>query len=63
MIKLFEEDGSVKEVVVNEGESIDIEPGKFHIHCNPFSEDSVTFWKASGDITGIINKIRNNSKM
>ena len=56
MMKLFEEDGSIKEVVLNEGESIDILPLKFHIHSNPFEDNSITFWKASGDITEIITK-------
>ncbi len=63
MIKLFEEDGSVKEAVLDEGDSIDIPPQKFHIHSNPYSENSITFWKASGDITKIIENIRKNSKM
>ena len=63
MMKLFGEDGTVNEVVLNEGESIDIPPLKFHIHSNPFDDASVTFWKASGDITGIINKIRESSRM
>lgn len=63
MIKFFDEDKTVKEIVLNEGESIDIQPFKFHIHANPFSETSLTFWKASGDITEIINTIRENSKM
>jgi len=63
VIKLFEDDGSEKEVILNEGESIDIPSLQFHIHSNPFDETSITFWKASGDITEIINKIRENNKM
>jgi len=63
LMKFFEEDGSEKEVVLNEGESIDIPPLKFHIHSNPFDENSITFWKASGDITEIINKIRESNRM
>ena len=63
MMKLFEEDGSIKEVVLNERESIDIPPLKFHIHSNPFEDNSITFWKASGDITEIIDNIRNSNKM
>ncbi len=62
-MKLFEEDGSEKEVVLNEGESIDIPPLTQHIHTNPFNETSLTFWKAHGDITEIIDSIRNNNKM
>jgi quercetin dioxygenase-like cupin family protein len=63
MIKLFGEDGSVKEMVLGEGESMDIPPKSQHMHTNPFDEVSLTFWKASGDITEIINKIRENSRM
>ncbi|MFH1440391.1 MAG: hypothetical protein ABIG89_07515 [Candidatus Woesearchaeota archaeon] len=63
IMKLFEEDGSTKEVVLNEGESIDILPLKFHIHSNPFDNNSITFWKATGDISEIINNIRNSNKM
>ncbi len=55
----FDEDN----VTMEEGDSINIEPEKFHIHSNPFDEPSITFWKATGDITEIINKIRENSKM
>lgn len=63
VMKLFEDDGTVKEVVLDKGESIDIPSNKFHIHSNPFADTSITFWKASGDITAIINKIRESSKM
>ncbi|MCK5491221.1 MAG: hypothetical protein KAI67_05260 [Candidatus Pacebacteria bacterium] len=63
IIKLFKEDGSVREIVLSEGESIDIPSFQFHVHCNSFEENSITFWKASGDITGIIEKIRESSRM
>ncbi|MCK5332695.1 hypothetical protein KAJ41_02425 [Candidatus Parcubacteria bacterium] len=62
-MKLFDEDGSVREVMLSEGESIDIPPSQFHIHSNPSEENSITLWKASGDITSIIEKIRESSKM
>ena len=63
IIKLFEDYGKVRDVTLNKGDSIDIPPLKFHIHSNPFDENSITFWKASGDITEIINKIRESSKL
>ncbi len=63
VMKIFEDDGTVKDVVLKEGDQIDIPPLKFHIHANPYDENSITFWKASGDITEIINKIREDSKM
>ncbi len=62
-MKLFEEDGSTKDIVLNEGESLDILPKKFHVHSNPTKGISITFWKASGDITEIIDAIRKNSEM
>ncbi len=51
------------EVILKEGEAINIKSNRFHIHSNPFNEVSITFWKASGDITKIINSIRKNSEM
>lgn len=63
VMKLFEGDGSIKEVTLKNGDSIDIEPEKFHIHANQSNEKSITFWKATGDITEIINRIRQNQKM
>lgn len=63
VMKLFEEDGSITEVVINEGDSIDVMANKFHIHSNPTGEISVTLWKASGDITNIIEDIRKNGEM
>jgi hypothetical protein len=63
MMKLFGDDGVIEEVILKEGESLDIPPQKFHIHANPNNEKSITFWKASGDITEIINKIRENSEV
>ena len=63
VVKLFEDDGSAREVVLDEADSIDISPLKYHIHSNPYGEVSTTFWRANGDITEIIGKIRENSKM
>ncbi|MCK5474756.1 MAG: hypothetical protein KAI53_05100 [Candidatus Aenigmarchaeota archaeon] len=63
VMKLFEDDGTVTDVTMNKGDSIDIPAGKFHIHSNPTDKKSITFWKASGDIRDIINNIRENSKM
>lgn len=63
VIKLFEEDGGAKDVILNKGESLDISTQKFHIHANPFDDVSITPWKANGDITEIINKIRESNKM
>lgn len=63
IMKLFEVDDTVREIILEEGESIDIPPLTFHIHSNPFNDESITFWRARGDITEIIQRIRNNSAM
>lgn len=63
IMKLFEEDDTVREIILEEGESIDIPPLMFHVHANPFDDESITFWRARGDITEIIKSIRNNSAM
>jgi len=63
VMKIFEDDGSTKEVFLKEGDQLEILPLKFHIHSNPYAEKSVTFWKASGDITEIIEEIREEGKM
>ncbi|MFH0837561.1 MAG: cupin domain-containing protein [Candidatus Aenigmatarchaeota archaeon] len=62
IMKLFV-DGGNREVVLNEGDSLDIPPKAFHTHSNPYDKTSLTFWKASGDITEIIDNIRKTSRM
>ncbi|MFH1838535.1 MAG: hypothetical protein ABH808_03515 [Candidatus Kuenenbacteria bacterium] len=60
VMKLFEDDSTINKIVLDEGQSIDIPPFKFHIHSNPYNKKSITFWKTNGDIAEIINKIRTN---
>ena len=62
-MKHVEDDGGVKEVILDEGDSLDIHAEKYHLHANPFDEVSVTFWKASGDITKIIEDIRSSREI
>ena len=62
-MKLFEDNGEIKEVMLNKGDSLDIPKEKFHIHSNPTDKKSITLWKASGDIRTIIENIRKSSKM
>ena len=63
VIKLFDKNNNVKEVILNERESIDIPPKQYHIHSNPYDKTSITFWKASGDITKIIGDIKKSEHM
>ena len=63
VMKVFGENEEVKDVTLNEGDSLDIPPNQYHIHSNPYDDISITFWKASGDITEIIDDIRNNRNL
>jgi len=62
-MKLFEDNGSVTDITLNEGNAIEIPAGRFHVHSIPMDSKSITFWKASGDIREIIDKIRESIKM
>jgi len=60
---LFDENDSPKEFVLNEGDQLEIPLGQFHIHSNKGSENSITMWKALGDIRQILDNIRKESKL
>jgi len=58
----YDEKGNCAEQVLKKGEKHTIAPaGKYHIHVNPFKEKSITYWDFPGDITEIIESIRNIS--
>ncbi len=59
MMKVFSEDSS-HEIELNENSSLKIPANTFHIHSNPFNQESITLWKFQGDITSIIDKIRSD---
>ena len=48
-----------KEIILRKGEKLIIPANVKHIHENRSDEKSLTFWSFEGDITNIINKIRN----
>ncbi|MCK4326875.1 MAG: cupin domain-containing protein [Candidatus Diapherotrites archaeon] len=52
-----------KEIVMEVGDKLDIPAGQYHAHANTGTESSITLWKASGDITEIIDAIRKSSEM
>jgi quercetin dioxygenase-like cupin family protein len=56
-LRIFEEDGT-REVVLEEGDTIEIPANQFHQHINPGEEESIQVWKFQGDITHIIQDIR-----
>jgi quercetin dioxygenase-like cupin family protein len=63
LMKIFSDNGEISEKILKVGDTLDIEPNKYHMHSNPFAEKSITLWKASGDITEIIENIRKSSEL
>ena len=60
VMKLYESNGVIKEVVLHKGESLTIPANQYHIHSNPTDGQSLTLWKFPGDITEVIAHIRQN---
>lgn len=58
-LTLLDEKGSVEvSYDLRPGTTLHMKKGQWHIHSNPFEEESVTFFKAQGDITKIVERIR-----
>ena len=58
-MKLFDDEINFKEIMMKPGEYLEIPKGQYHIHSNPFNQESVTLFKAEGDITKVMEIIRN----
>ena len=59
---LFDENDNEEEIILNEGEEMEIPLGKNHIHANRGSEICISMWKAKGDIREILDNIRRSCK-
>ena len=59
VIKLFNGD-KIEEKPLKEGDSLEIPIDQYHIHSNPSYHISITRWRAEGNITEIIGKIKNS---
>jgi hypothetical protein len=58
-VTLLDEAGNVQDTYdLTPGTSIRMEKGQWHIHANPFTEPSITQFKAEGDITEIVDTMR-----
>jgi hypothetical protein len=63
IIKLFEHgDNLVDEITLNENDTLTIPSKQFHIHANPTNEISVTMWRFEGNISEVIQKIRDGNQ-
>jgi quercetin dioxygenase-like cupin family protein len=58
-VTLYSEDGEIEATYdLTPGTAIHMKKGQWHRHSNPFPETSITQFKAEGDITGIVDKMR-----
>lgn len=56
---LLDESGSVEtEYILSQADYLRMEKGQWHIHANPYPEESVTLFKAVGDISSIVSVLR-----
>ena len=61
-IKLFKDNKRIQKVKLNKGNHLVIPANQFHVHSNITSKSSVTIWRFDGNITKIIDDIRNGYK-
>jgi len=61
VMKLFEGD-LIKEVTLQENDVLTIPANQFHVHSNLTDQISVTMWKFEGDISAVIQKIREDNE-
>ena len=55
---LVYDDQKSKLVTLNPDDTLIIKPaGTYHIHINPYNDDSLTYWDFDGDITQIIEEL------
>jgi quercetin dioxygenase-like cupin family protein len=58
-VSLLSESGEIEATYeLTPGTSVHMKKGQWHIHANPFGEPSVTQFYADGDITGIVEDMR-----
>ena len=58
IMKLFTDETNFEEKVMNPGDYIQIPQAQYHIHSNPSDQESITLFRAEGDITKVMEIIR-----
>ncbi|HKU18964.1 MAG TPA: hypothetical protein VJP80_06895 [Candidatus Saccharimonadales bacterium] len=59
LVTLLDDDGNVQAThELRPGTSLRMQKGQWHIHANPFDEESITQFKAEGDITEVVATMR-----
>ncbi len=62
LMKVFDENDSSTDHILEVGSVLSMPKGQYHIHSNPYQETSYTLFKAVGDITAIVENVRQNFK-
>ncbi len=62
VMKLYDGEKLINEVLVHENETLTIPANQYHVHSNPTDKLSVTAWKFEGDIAEVLQKIRDTSE-
>ena len=60
--ELYDGNKLIQEVTLEEGDELIIPANQYHIHKNPFKNESLTYWQFDGDITEIIKSIKKSSE-
>jgi hypothetical protein len=60
LMTLFDDENNAEEHVLEVDSILSMKLGQYHIHANPYSEASYTLFKAVGDITAIVENVRQN---
>lgn len=60
VMKVFDANDESTDHVLTVGSMLSMEKGQYHIHANPYDEVSYTLFKAEGDITPIVENVRQN---
>lgn len=58
VVKLFTDEINFEEKIIKSGNYIQIPQGQYHIHSNLADIESITLFRAEGDITKIVELIR-----
>jgi len=60
VMKIFDDNDIVTKHILEAGSTLSMPKGQFHIHANPYKQTSCTLFKAVGDITTIVENVRQN---
>lgn len=62
VMKTFDDNDDMTERILEVGSTLSMPKGQFHIHANPYEQPSYTLFKAQGDITTIVENVRQSFK-